>query len=171
MPTTPALPNALPDGELATAAPPLTRPIVGRTGKDVFSAHRPLARVWNLVQDRFREPLALAEAARAAGFETTYFCRYFKRRVGIGFPAFLQRFRLAVAVRLLATTDLSVLEVSSQCGFGSVRSLERATRRWLGCAPTRLRCQEAAAREGQTAMTIPVAFFSGSVATGALGDR
>lgn len=100
---------------------------------------RPLRQVAALVASRFTEALTLADAASVAGLETTYFCRVFKQSVGVGFPAYLQRVRLEAAARLLATSDLSVLEVANRCGFGSVRSMERASRRWLGCSPSDLR--------------------------------
>ena len=107
---------------------------------------RPLRQVAALVASRFTEALTLADAASAAGLETTYFCRIFKQTVGVGFPAYLQRVRLEAAAHMLATSDHSVLEVANRCGFGSVRSMERASRRWLGCSPSDLRgrpgCQE-----------------------------
>lgn len=110
-----------------------------RIREEAMHRLRPLRQVAVLVNSRFTDPLTLADAAAAARLEATYFSRVFKQAVGVGFPAYLQLVRLEAAARLLATSDHSVLEVAHRCGFGSVRSMERASRRWLGCSPSDLR--------------------------------
>ena len=76
---------------------------------------------------------------RAAALEIEARFRRFRRFCGITLWTYVTRLRLAEAQRLLATTDLSVLEVCHQAGFGSTSQMYDVFRRHRGVTPARYR--------------------------------
>ncbi|MBE7052674.1 MAG: helix-turn-helix domain-containing protein [Ruminococcaceae bacterium] len=68
----------------------------------------------------FREDLTLESVAKITGLSSNYFCSKFKKITGMTFKQFLTDQRLAYAVRLLSSTNLSVTEIAMTSGFNSV---------------------------------------------------
>jgi LacI family transcriptional regulator len=75
------------------------------------------------LREHFQKPLRLAKLARIAGMSERLFGREFKRRVGRGPRAEIQRARLACAARLLRDTDFKLDAIAVESGFGSARKL------------------------------------------------
>ncbi len=67
----------------------------------------------------YMDPITMEEAASIAGFTPSYFSRKFKEIVGIGFREYLTHLRLKKGANLLRTTQQSVQEIATQCGFSS----------------------------------------------------
>jgi AraC family transcriptional regulator, melibiose operon regulatory protein len=68
----------------------------------------------------FREPLAVQDIADAVGLHPKYLMTIFKAACGITVKTYLLHLRLAHAQRLLSTTQLSILDVAMDSGFGSL---------------------------------------------------
>ena len=58
---------------------------------------------------------------------------------GVGFKDLLDRARREQARKLITTTNLSFSQIAVQIGLREQSSLTRATRRWFGMSPSRLR--------------------------------
>lgn len=88
---------------------------------------------------RYREPLRLAELARAACASPFHLCRVFKRASGISVSRYVSRLRLLAALDVLAERDVSLTDLAADLGFSSHSHFTHAFRRELGLTPSELR--------------------------------
>jgi AraC-like DNA-binding protein len=75
---------------------------------------RPL---FDYLEDHYQEPIAVGTAAEVLGLSKPHFMRLFKQVTGQPFVNYLNHFRIAKAQALLATTEMSISEVSEEVGF------------------------------------------------------
>jgi AraC-like DNA-binding protein len=75
---------------------------------------RPL---FDYLEAHYRESISVESAAAVMGLSKSHFMRLFKQATGQPFIMYLNHFRIAKAQVLLATTDLSISEVSLEAGF------------------------------------------------------
>ena len=94
-----------------------------------------LMRLFRSLPEHLAEPWPLSRAARVAGLERTYFCTFFRARVGMTFGEWLRRLRVRTAIEVMATTGLSVTETARAVGFRDLRTCQRAFRRYTGATP------------------------------------
>lgn len=76
-----------------------------------------LAPLFDFLEANYKEPVSVAKAAEVLHLSESHFMRLFKQVTGQSFISYLNHFRVAKAEHLLATTDLSVSEVSQAVGF------------------------------------------------------
>lgn len=98
----------------------------------LFETCQRLGRVASRILASMAKPWSLSEAAFVAYMSPTYFSSFFSRRLGVSYNRWLRIVRVAAALRLLLTTDLSVARVAAAVGFRSTRNLQRAFRQILG---------------------------------------
>lgn len=108
-----------------------------------------------LMASRFRDPLTVADMADAAGLHPNYAMHLFKRYTGTTLVAYLTRHRLAHAQRLLATTDLPVLEIALESGFGSASRFYEIFTRELGATPRAYRQRIRTGRDEEKKPELP----------------
>ena len=65
----------------------------------------------------------------------------FREETGVSFLRYLQNYRVMQACRLLATTDLSLAEISELVGYADVKFFASLVRRETGLSPTEFRKQ------------------------------
>jgi len=107
----------------------------GATGERSFAYYRRLNRLRQFVLEHLEEPIDLADAARVASLERTYFCRFFRHKVGVGFRQWLNEIRIQRAEELLSEHNLAITEVALAVGFRDLRTFERAFKRVAGVTP------------------------------------
>ncbi|MEO3938773.1 helix-turn-helix domain-containing protein [Dermatophilaceae bacterium Soc4.6] len=90
-------------------------------------------RAWAV--DRLAEPLDLTALATHARMSVRTFTRRFREETGESTGAWLARVRVERARHLLETTDLSVDEVASRCGYGTSASLRNQLGAAVGLSP------------------------------------
>lgn len=95
-----------------------------------------VAGVLELVERRPEERITAAEL-RAAGVEPARVARYFRRRFGMSFQAYVRSRRMASAVREIRA-GRPVGQVAIRSGFESESGFRDAFRRLFGEAPTRV---------------------------------
>ncbi len=76
-----------------------------------------LSPLFDFLETHYREQVSVAAAAEVLNLSESHFMRLFKQVTGQSFVNYLNHFRVAKAEHLLATTDLSVSEVSQAVGF------------------------------------------------------
>ena len=87
----------------------------------------------------FRSAPSLAQAASAAGFSPSYFSEKFKQHHGVGYKEYISRLQFDYAKKLLLFTDMTVLEVSVECGFGEYANFVRRFKARFGVTPSEFR--------------------------------
>ena len=126
-------------GGLAHHAAALLADSIGRK----FSARErhagPILRALAIIEERYAEPLTVAELARAAGMAASRFHEHFRRETGHTPAERLAMTRLDRAEDLLRETRLSIAEIALAVGFSDQSALTRSFRRRRGTTPAALR--------------------------------
>ncbi|CAA9426770.1 MAG: hypothetical protein AVDCRST_MAG74-3391 [uncultured Pyrinomonadaceae bacterium] len=92
--------------------------LVSKTSSVGLSGYR-LRRVKEYVYEHLEEEITLAELAAVAGLSQFYFARAFRRSTGLTPQQFVMKSRLDRAKKLLADSDLPLVEVGIRAGFKS----------------------------------------------------
>ncbi len=88
-----------------------------------------------LIAQRYTEPLTVEEIAKSVGLHPNYTMSLFHKVFGTTLVSSLTQHRVSHAQRLLATTDMKVLDVANASGFGSLSRFNEAFRKGCGCSP------------------------------------
>ncbi|MBM7805302.1 transcriptional regulator GlxA family with amidase domain [Geodermatophilus bullaregiensis] len=106
---------------------------VERPLPDAGEAGTAATRAWAV--EHLAEPLTLADLAAHARMSVRTFTRRFREETGLSPLRWLAAQRIALARRLLESTDASVDRVAEEAGFGTTASLRAHLRAALGVAP------------------------------------
>lgn len=93
----------------------------------------------NYVQSNYSRNISLSEICRAQYLNASFISRKFKETVGMTFEQYLQNARVQNAKSLLASTDLSVEEISARVGYTDPGSFRKIFKRISGISPTEFR--------------------------------
>lgn len=102
-------------------------------GSDPAGTGTAATRAWAL--DRIAEPLTLADLAGHAAMSVRTFTRRFRDETGLSPARWIAGQRVALARRLLETTDLPVERIAAEAGFGTTASLRQHLHAAIGVAP------------------------------------
>ena len=95
-----------------------------------------VARLLDWLPAHVDEPLGVADLAARAGMSVRNFQRRFREATGSTPGDWLTRQRVDRARRLAETTDLTVEQIATRAGFGTVETLRHHFRRLVGTTPT-----------------------------------
>jgi AraC-like DNA-binding protein len=98
------------------------------------------------VREHIDTRLRIDTVARVVNLSSSYFSRAFKATRGMSYSDYVMDERIALATRLLADTDLPIVEIALQCGLADQSHLTRVFSRAIGAPPRAWRCQQIAAR-------------------------
>jgi len=87
------------------------------------------------LNSNYKEDITMETMAEDLGFSYTYLSSYFHKFFGVNFKKFLNDYRIDYARKLLKETDMPISEVSSECGFATIRNFNRVFEKTLGCTP------------------------------------
>jgi len=96
-------------------------------------------RVVSLIHRRYAEPLTLQDLAAEACYSTFHFTRVFHKEAGLPPGQFLTAVRLYHAKRLLAGTDMSIVDVVTSVGYSSVGTFTTRFTNATGVPPSAFR--------------------------------
>lgn len=100
-----------------------------------------ISRAKDFIRDHQTEDLTLGQVAKAVNTSPFYFCKIFKKAVGLNFTEYLSRLRVERAKNLLLNPNLRVSEIAYEVGFQSLTHFNRVFKRITGVAPTEYRQQ------------------------------
>ncbi len=86
----------------------------------------PARRLLEYISLHYREPVTLAAAAQALGYDRAYLSRSLHRLTGTNFRRLLNAARMDCAESLIRSTTLSMTEIALESGFQSIRTFNRA---------------------------------------------
>ncbi len=98
-----------------------------------------LERVCRYIDENFNLDLKLGQVAKEKGFSASVFSRGFKKITGMGFSAYLRKTRLENAMKLLASSRLSVTQISQECGFNNLQYFFDVFKKKTGKTPQEYR--------------------------------
>ncbi|GGN35928.1 hypothetical protein GCM10010109_60370 [Actinoplanes campanulatus] len=98
-----------------------------------------LAAVFDVIENRFTEPLSLADVAADLALTAGHLTTVVRRKTGRTVQQWITQRRLQEARRLLTETDLPVAAVSRRCGYPDVSYFTKRFRLEHGVTPARWR--------------------------------
>lgn len=115
---------------------------------DITSADR-IREVITYVENHFQEQFSLNDAASMLGFSREYFCRFFKKNMGISFLQYVNETRISHIYYDLTHTDLPISEIMIRNGFTNQKLFNRMFKQLYNDTPSQVR--KKAKVEGQYA--------------------
>ncbi len=98
-----------------------------------------IAKALSLIHQQPQKPWSVASLARQVAHSRPTFARRFAELVGETPVAYLTRWRMCLATKLLTETELSIEEVAGRVGYETAAAFSKAFRRNYGDAPGRFR--------------------------------
>ncbi len=110
-------------------------------GKTTHRHHRlkAMQEALSFIESNFMESITMKDAAEVANMSVCHFSRLFGSIAGDSFKGYLSQLRIKRAEELIKTSEESITDIAYQCGFGSVRSFNRAFLTLRGVTPSQLR--------------------------------
>jgi AraC family transcriptional regulator len=109
-----------------------------RTYEDGLSRHN-LGQALEYINTHLGENLSLSAIANELNMSQYYFCRLFKRSMGITPHQYLIQQRVERAKQLLKRSELTITAVALQCGFSGQSHLAKHFRKQTGLTPQQFR--------------------------------
>ena len=106
------------------------------------SGYNKLARmeqIYHYVEKHHMEEIILEDAALELGLNREYFCRMFKKNMGISFISYVNQVRIDHIYQDLIHTDDSILEITERHGFFNQKLFYRMFKERYQCTPVKLR--------------------------------
>ena len=96
--------------------------------------------IFEFTLSKYHQNITLDQVAEIANMTPNAFCRYFKQRTNKTYISFLIDIRTENACKLLAKkSDLSISEISYQCGFNNLTNFNRKFKSIKGMTPSEFR--------------------------------
>jgi AraC-like DNA-binding protein len=115
--------------------------------KQEKTAFDPVQKMADYLSGHFRKPIGVEDVARQVKLHPNYAMRLFRKHLNMTMIQYLTQQRVAEARRLLLTTDMPILEIVYECGFGSTSQFYQAFENYVGQSPRKFRKQLAAESE------------------------
>ena len=93
------------------------------------------------LQDRYAQPLTVAQLAREAHVNKNRLTALFKKYTGLSPMKYLSEYRLYAAKRLIADTELSISQISQEVGYNQISHFIQQFRRSFGVTPLKYRAR------------------------------
>jgi AraC-like DNA-binding protein len=91
------------------------------------------------IEERFSEPISMAEMARLAGLSSTHFNRRFRQLLRMTPTTYLHTVRIQCARRLLSSTQETLAAIAGETGFTDQSHFTRCFRQNTGMTPAEYR--------------------------------
>jgi AraC-like DNA-binding protein/CheY-like chemotaxis protein len=100
--------------------------------------------------------ILLAQAAREAGMSVSCFARTFRRQMEETFVPYVNKLRVAKAIRLLEESDLSMSEIAVESGFTNQYHFTRVFKKLAGAPPREFRRRLRERGRGDRSASLPL---------------
>ena len=98
-----------------------------------------LAGIFAFIDKNYDSDCSLEVLSKNVGYGYTYLSSFFRKAVGMSYHDYVTDIRISKVCHLLENSDEGILQIANECGFGSLRSLNRNFREKLGVTPTEYR--------------------------------
>lgn len=110
--------------------------IGGESGNPQLDLQR---RMVSFIEENYSTDITLDSIAESAAVSRSTCCRLFRRYVRTSPIGFLNSYRLQIACELLRSTDQSVTDIASRCGFNHTSYFSHLFQSSYGCTPREYR--------------------------------
>lgn len=91
------------------------------------------------IREHYQEKIYVRDLASLIGLNEQYFCRFFKKAIGMSPVEYINEYRIRQAIRLLENTDKSVTEICLDCGYNNMGNFLKEFRKYIGTTPLQYR--------------------------------
>ena len=91
------------------------------------------------INAHFRENPKMCDVAQIFHLSDHYFCRLFKKCVGISYKEYVKKLKLDYGYKLIKNTDLTMTEIASNCGYETQSHFNREFKNYFLAPPTSFR--------------------------------
>lgn len=110
---------------------------IGQKNKDLARLNIILA----YIMQHYRENISLEKIAQVAIFQPKYFCRFFKKHMGISFLMYQNELRISFIYRDLINSNDSINTILERHGFSNYKLFMRMFKEKFGDTPSNIRKQ------------------------------
>lgn len=119
------------------------------TGKN--KALERLTPVLNYTSKHYNQPISIEQIARVAALQPRYFCRFFKKYMGITFLEYHNELKLSYIYRDLLATDDKISVILERHGFTNYKLFRRMFAKHFSATPSKVRKGTCSAPDYQNA--------------------
>lgn len=98
-----------------------------------------LCRITRFIMLNYREKITLDDIARMEHLSTYYLSHLIKENLGFNFQNFVNGIRLEFAEKLLVFSNMTLMQISQECGFSSPNYFNKCFSAWHGKTPSQYR--------------------------------
>ncbi len=98
-----------------------------------------LYKIFSFIDNHFQDDCSLEKLANEVSYSYAYISKYFKQTVGMSYNSYVNYYRISEICYRLDNTESSILEISDECGFGSLRSMNRNFKKQMNVTPAEYR--------------------------------
>jgi len=98
-----------------------------------------LTPILNYTAQHYKESISIQQISDIAALQPTYFCRFFKKNMGITYLEYQNELRLSYILRDLISTNNSISFIMGQHGFTNYKLLCRLFRQHFDATPSQIR--------------------------------
>lgn len=112
---------------------------VEKMHNNAYSRIEPIQHALSFIADNYTSDISLFEVADEVGLSAFHFSRLFKEICGKSFKNYVNATKIHAAEKLMCSTEKSILDISLDCGFNSIRTFNRVFKQLKGCTPKYIR--------------------------------
>ncbi len=105
------------------------------------SSMEKMKQICNYIEEHYRERILLSSAAQLLGFNKDYFCRLFKKSMGVSFVNYVNHVRMDRIYHDLMESDEDILRIIEKHGFENQKLFDKMFREAYGCSPREFRAE------------------------------
>jgi len=98
-----------------------------------------LTPILTFIHEHYAEPISVKTLAQMVPMSEGYFCRHFRRQIGMTPVQYINQYRVNRATSLLKATDCSIMEAAYAVGFQNANYFARVFKNILHISPSDLR--------------------------------
>lgn len=103
----------------------------------------PLEHVLDRIREKAAEPLTIQELAAESGLSERQFRRRFEARTGMNYTEYVQKLRMELICKLLASTSETISSIAWKAGYRDIKFFNRLFKKLVGVTPTEYRKNKA----------------------------
>ncbi len=117
------------------------RKIISTPDIEYFSQHGAsrIDKVISFINKNYTRPIRLDEISSFSSMNSTAFCRFFKKETGKSLKNFIFAMRVGYACKLLLMNEMTISQISSECGFETISHFNKTFKKIAGFPPSEYR--------------------------------
>lgn len=95
--------------------------------------------ILSYIEENYRNNITIEEIAGHCYYSKSYFMKFFKENMGMGFIRYLNDYRLEIAAKQLLESNGNILEIAINTGFENLSYFNRSFKKKYGITPGKYR--------------------------------